>query len=115
MAKAPALITSPKIKKLAAKAASSPSRLTTEETRELGTSVMAHLAPLQPASAIAKKKGPAVKTPAKIALKKSVSKTAQAKKVVPVKASAKKVAAKKNAATEAPTTPVATEPVPEQG
>ena len=43
MAKAPAAITSP-IKKLAAKALKSPSMLTTEETRELGASVMARLA-----------------------------------------------------------------------
>ena len=42
MPKAPA-ITSPKIKKLAAKALKSPSMLTTEETRELGASVMAHV------------------------------------------------------------------------
>jgi hypothetical protein len=45
MPKAPAVITSPKIKKLAAKAAKSPSMLTTEETRELGASVMARLSP----------------------------------------------------------------------
>jgi hypothetical protein len=45
MPKAPAAITSPKIKKLAAKAAKSPSMLTTEETRELGASVLAHLSP----------------------------------------------------------------------
>ncbi|MBB5060225.1 hypothetical protein HDF16_004961 [Granulicella aggregans] len=45
MAKAPAAITSPKVKKLAQKALQSPSMLTTEETRELGASVMAHLSP----------------------------------------------------------------------
>ena len=45
MPKAPAAITSPKIKKLAVKAAKSPSMLTTEETRELGASVLAHLSP----------------------------------------------------------------------
>ncbi|MBB5061246.1 hypothetical protein HDF16_005982 [Granulicella aggregans] len=43
MAKAPATITSPKVKKLAQKALQSPSMLKTEETRELGASVMAHL------------------------------------------------------------------------
>jgi len=61
MPKAPAAITSPKIKKLAAKAAKSPSMLTTEETRELGASVLAHLSPSKevssiPAKRISKKK-----------------------------------------------------------
>jgi hypothetical protein len=45
--KAPAAITSPRIKKLAAKAVKSPSMLTTEETRELGAAVTAHLSPLK--------------------------------------------------------------------
>jgi hypothetical protein len=43
--KTPAPLTSPKLKKLAAKALSAPSTLTTEETRELGGSVMAHIEP----------------------------------------------------------------------
>jgi hypothetical protein len=45
MAKNPAPLTSPKIKKLAVKAFKSPSMLTTEETRELGGSVLAHIQP----------------------------------------------------------------------
>jgi hypothetical protein len=70
MAKAPAVITSPKIKKLAAKAAKSPSMLTTEETRELGASVLAHLSPPKEVSAV-----PAKKTAAKkIAAKKTAAK-----------------------------------------
>jgi hypothetical protein len=44
MPKAPAAITSPKIKKLAQKALKSPSMLTTEET-----SVMAYVSPLEQA------------------------------------------------------------------
>jgi hypothetical protein len=56
MPKAPAAITSPKIKKLAAKAAKSPSMLTTEETRELGASVTAHLSPLKEVPSIPKKR-----------------------------------------------------------
>ena len=56
MAKAPAAITSPKVKKLAQKALKSPSMLSTEETRELGASVMAYLLPpKETASAVAKK------------------------------------------------------------
>jgi hypothetical protein len=55
MAKAPALITSPKVKKLAQKASKSPSMLTTEETRELGASVMAFLSPPQAVSSVAPK------------------------------------------------------------
>jgi hypothetical protein len=39
MPKAPAAITSPKIKKLAAKAVKSPSMLTTEETLSRGTQI----------------------------------------------------------------------------
>jgi hypothetical protein len=65
MPKAPAAITSPKIKKLAAKAVKSPSMLTTEETRELGASVMAHLSPANEDSSIALKKTSAKKSPAK--------------------------------------------------
>jgi hypothetical protein len=56
MPKAPAAITSPKIKKLAAKAAKSPSMLTTEETRELGASVLAHLSPPKEGASIPVKK-----------------------------------------------------------
>jgi len=56
MPKAPAAITSPKIKKLAAKAAKSPSMLTTEETRELGASVLAHLSPPKEVPAIPTKR-----------------------------------------------------------
>jgi hypothetical protein len=65
MAKAPAAITSPKIKKLAAKAAKSPSMLTTAETRELGASVLAHLSPPKEVSAVPGQKTAAKKTPAK--------------------------------------------------
>jgi hypothetical protein len=65
MPKAPAAITSPKIKKLAAKAVKSPSMLTTEETRELGASVMAHLSPAKEESSVAGKKTAAKKSPAK--------------------------------------------------
>lgn len=64
MPKAPA-ITSPKIKKLAAKAVQSPSMLTTEETRELGTSVLAHLSPAKEDSSVPVKKASAKKPPAK--------------------------------------------------
>jgi hypothetical protein len=60
MPKAPATITSPKIKKLAQKATKSPSMLTTAETRELGESVLAHLSPLKETNP-----APAKKTPAK--------------------------------------------------
>ena len=60
MPKAPAAITSPKVKKLAQKASKAPSMLTTVETRELGESVMAFLSP--PKEALA---APAKKTPAK--------------------------------------------------
>jgi hypothetical protein len=45
MPKAPAAITSPKIKKLAQKAVKSPSMLTTAETRELGASIVAYVTP----------------------------------------------------------------------
>jgi hypothetical protein len=65
MPKAPAVITSPKIKKLAAKAVKAPSMLTTEETRELGASVMAHLSPTKEASPVAGKKTSAKKVTAK--------------------------------------------------
>jgi hypothetical protein len=65
MPKAPAAITSPKIKKLAAKAVKSPSMLTTEETRELGASVMAHLSPAKEESSVLGKKTAAKKSPAK--------------------------------------------------
>jgi hypothetical protein len=65
MPKAPAAITSPKIKKLAAKAVKSPSMLTTEETRELRASVMAHLSPAKEESSVPGKKTAAKKSPAK--------------------------------------------------
>jgi hypothetical protein len=65
MAKAPAPITSPKIKKLAQKALKSPSMLTTEETRELGAPVMAHSSPPKDASIPPAKKTPAKKSAAK--------------------------------------------------
>jgi hypothetical protein len=65
MPKAPAAITSPKVKKLAQKAMKSPSMLTTAETRELGASVMAHVSPPKDVSPVVAKKTPAKKTPAK--------------------------------------------------
>jgi hypothetical protein len=65
MAKAPAVLTSPKIKKLAAKASKSPSMLTTEETRELGTSVLAYLSPPKEVSAVPAKKAAVKKSAAK--------------------------------------------------
>jgi len=64
MAKAPAALTSPKIKKLAAKALKSPSMLTTEETRTLGASVMAFLSPPEAPVVTAPKKA-VKKSPAK--------------------------------------------------
>ena len=65
MAKAPAAITSPKVKKLAQKALKSPSVLTTEETRELGASVMAHLSPPKEVAPVVAKKKPTNKSAAK--------------------------------------------------
>ncbi|RXH54688.1 RNA polymerase subunit sigma [Granulicella sibirica] len=65
MPKAPAAITSPKIKKLAQKALKSPSMLTTAETRELGASVVAHVSPPKEIPATAAKKTPSKKTPGK--------------------------------------------------
>ncbi|MBB5061148.1 hypothetical protein HDF16_005884 [Granulicella aggregans] len=65
MAKGPAAITSPKVKKLAQKALKSPSMLTTEETRELGASVVAFLSPPRDIPPTAAKKTPAKKSPAK--------------------------------------------------
>jgi hypothetical protein len=65
MAKAPAAITSPKVKKLAQKALKSPSMLTTEETRELGASVMAHLSSPKDTPPAPAKKAPAKKSAAK--------------------------------------------------
>ena len=65
MPKAPAAITSPKIKKLAQKAVKSPSLLTTAETRELGESVMAHVSPPKEVAPAPAKKTPAKKTPVK--------------------------------------------------
>jgi hypothetical protein len=65
MAKAPAAITSPKVKKLAQKALKSPSMLTTEETRELGASVVAFLSPPKDTAAEVPKKMPAKKSAAK--------------------------------------------------
>jgi hypothetical protein len=56
MPKAPAAITSPKIKKLAQKAIKSPSMLTTEETRELGAAVMAHVSPVKETAPVPAKK-----------------------------------------------------------
>ena len=73
----PILLTSPKIKKLAAKAQKSPSMLTNAETRELGASVMAHLQPFEPAEAKSSpRKAAEKKTPAK----KGVAKKAASKK-----------------------------------
>ena len=76
MAKAPAAITSPKIKKLAQKALKSPSMLTTAETRELGASVVGHIAP-------------PVSTPP-LSAKKSAAKKASAKKTAAKKTPAKR-------------------------
>ncbi len=76
MAKAPAAITSPKIKKLAQMASKSPSMMTTAEIRELGVSVLAHLSPPKEGTAV-----PASKTPAKKTLvKKAPTKQAPAKR-----------------------------------
>jgi hypothetical protein len=61
MAKAPAAITSPKIKKLAQKALKSPSMLTTAETRELGASVMAYVSAPKDLSDVPAKKATAKK------------------------------------------------------
>ena len=75
MAKAPAAITSPKIKKLAAKAAKSPSMLSTAETRELGASILAFLSPPKDDAPVAAKKSAAKKAPAKkTAVKKTPAK-----------------------------------------
>ena len=76
MPKAPAALSSPKIRKLAAKALNAPSMLTTEETRTLGASVVAHLspeatteskvpAPRRGSAQTALRKTPAKKTPGK--------------------------------------------------
>jgi hypothetical protein len=65
MPKAPAAITSPKIKKLALKAIKSPSMMTTAETRELGESVMAFVSPPKEGTAFPAKKTAAKKTPVK--------------------------------------------------
>ena len=65
MPKTPAAITSPKIKKLAQKALKSPSMLTTEETRELGASVMVHVSPPKERTPAPLTKVPAKKRPAK--------------------------------------------------
>jgi DNA-binding protein HU-beta len=81
MAKAPAAITSPKTKKLARKASKSPSMMTTAETRELGTSVFAHLSPPKEGTAVPLEKAPAKKTPAtKAPAKKMIAKKAPAKR-----------------------------------
>ena len=61
MAKAPAAITSPKIKKLAQKALKSPSMLTTAETRELGASIMAYVSAPKDLSIVPVKKATAKK------------------------------------------------------
>jgi ABC-type enterochelin transport system permease subunit len=65
MPKAPAAITSLKIKKLAKKAFTSPSMLTTVETRELGASVLAFISPPKEVAAAPAKKTPAKTAPAK--------------------------------------------------
>jgi hypothetical protein len=81
MAKAPAAITSPKIKKLAAKALKSPSMLTTAETRELGASIMAHLSPPKEGTAVPAKKTTARNAPpTKAVAKKAVAKKVSAKR-----------------------------------
>ena len=79
MPKAPAALSSPKIRKLAVKALNAPSMLSTEETRTLGAAVVAHLNP----EAAAESKVPALR-------RKSVQPT-------PRKTPAKKAAAKKAA------------------
>jgi hypothetical protein len=56
MPKAPQQSPLPKIKKLAAKAAKSSSMLTTEETREPGASVTAHLSPLKKVPSVSTKR-----------------------------------------------------------
>ncbi len=72
MPKAPAAITSPKIKKLAQKAVNSPSMLTTQETRELGASVIAYVSPPKDDTAVLAKKTAAKKAPAnKVSAKRS--------------------------------------------
>ena len=76
MPKAPAAITSPKIKKLAQKAVKSPSMMSTAETRELGASVMAHVSPSKEVTPVAAKKTTSKKAPAK----KSAAKKAPAKR-----------------------------------
>jgi hypothetical protein len=65
MAKVPAAITSPKVKKLAQKALKSPSMLATEDTRELGASVVAFLSPPKETAPAVAKKTPAKKSAAK--------------------------------------------------
>jgi hypothetical protein len=81
MAKAPAAITSPKIKKLAQKASKSPSMMSTAETRELGASVVAHLFPLKEGTTVPAKKTTAKKaTPAKAVAKKAVAKKVPVKR-----------------------------------
>lgn len=65
MPKAPAAITSPKIKKLARKAVKSPSMLTTQETRELGASVIAYVSPPKEETAVSATETSAKKAPAK--------------------------------------------------
>ena len=65
MPKAPAAITSPKIKKLAQKAIKSPSMMTTADKRELGESVMAFVSLPKEGTAVPAKKTAAKKAPAK--------------------------------------------------
>jgi hypothetical protein len=65
MAKTPAALTSPKIKKLAAKAEKSPSMLTTVETRELGAAVSAYLSAPKDSDPAGPKKSTAKTTAAK--------------------------------------------------
>lgn len=76
MPKAPSLLTSPNIKKLATKAPKSPSMMTTAETRELGASVMAHL---QPAASDAK--GVSNASVKKTTIKKMAGKKTAAKRI----------------------------------
>ena len=84
----PSVLTSPKIKKLAAKALKSPSMLTNVETRELGASVMAHLQPAETAAVkSSSKKIAGKKTPVK---KGAAKKTVAAKKIASKKSSPKK-------------------------
>ena len=85
-------LTSPKIKNLAAKALASPSRLTTEETRELAGSVLAHIenSVEQKVETAQKKTSKPAPTPASAS--KPVAKKAAAKKPASKKPAVKKTA-----------------------